>query len=318
MAVQTPHITAGSREHVVQFYDRVSDLARSIGAYLTEAIRAGEASIVIATPAHRAAFRTELAAAGFDLAELDRDGTIAWLDAGTTLSRFMRAGRIDPEAFQAVVGEIVRDVSRSARRRRSRRRTSQVPIRAYGEMVALLWDAGDVLGAIALEKLWNELGRELRFSLWCAYHGHSLAVHEHADALHEVCHLHTCVIDEATARFAAEADSALAARRFVSSVLARRPYEGRVRAADAKLVVSELATNAVVHAGTPFTVSVRCNGPTARISIRDWSTAQPVVRNGALHALSGRGLHLVAALAVDWGIDADPDGKTVWAELPLS
>jgi len=62
-------------------------------------------------------------------------------------------------------------------------------VRAYGEMVALLWDAGDVLGAIELEKLWNELARDLNFSLWCAHHGHSLAVHEHADELHEVWRL---------------------------------------------------------------------------------------------------------------------------------
>ena len=104
--------------------------------------------------------------------------------------------------------------------------TVQTPERATGagEHVVQFYDR-DLLGAIELEKLWNVLARELRFSLWCAYHGHSLAVHEHADQLHEVCHLHTCVIDEATAQFAAGADEPLAARRFVSSVLARlRPW----------------------------------------------------------------------------------------------
>ena len=291
---------------MVQFYDRESDLARAIGAYLTEGVQVGDASIVIAKPAHRAAFQAELVAVGLDPDQLGRDGTIAWLDAAEVLSQFVFDGRVDPEAFEDVVGGLVRDVARSGR-----------PIRAYGEMVALLWDAGDVLGAIELERLWNGLASDLRFSLWCAYHGHSLAVHEHADELHEVCHLHTSVIDGATARFAAGADSPLAARRFVSSVLARRPYEGRVDAADAKLVISELATNAVVHANTPFTVSVSCNGSTARISVRDWSPTQPVMRNGSLNALSGRGLHLVATLGADWGIDADLDGKTVWAELPL-
>jgi hypothetical protein len=292
---------------VVQFYDRESELARAIGAYLTEAVQVGAVSIVIATPAHRAAFQAELAGVGLDPTELGRDGTIAWLDAAETLSGFMSEGRVDPEAFQAVVGECLRGVARSGR-----------PIRAYGEMVALLWDAGDVLGAIELERLWNGLASEVQFSLWCAYHGHSLAAHEHADELHEVCHLHTSVIDGATARFAAGADSPLAARRFVSSVLARRPYEGRVNVGDAKLVVSELATNAVVHAGTPFTVSVSYDGSTARISVRDWSATQPVVRSGALNALSGRGLHLVATIGADWGVDEDRDGKTVWVELPLA
>ena len=238
-----------------------------------------------------------------------------WLDAAETLARFMPDGRIDPDAFHYVVGGLVREASQSGRAKRSRSATGR--IRAYGEMVDLLWDAGDVLGAIELEKLWNELAREYDFSLWCAYHGHSLAVHDHADELDDVCHLHTRVIEEATARFAAGADAPLAARRFVSSVLTRRPYEDRVHLADARLVVSELASNAVLHAGTPFAVSLRYTGSAVRISVRDGSRTHPVLRNGGPASLSGRGLHLVAAMAETWGVDAGPDGKTVWAELAL-
>ena len=314
MKVQTPEIIAGTGEHVVQFYDHDSDLARAVGAYLAQALRTGDISIVLATPEHRAAFREELAAAGLAPGELD-SGAIVWLDAAATLARLMPDGRINPDAFHDVVGGLVREASQCGRAKRSRSGTGR--IRAYGEMVALLWDAGDVLGAIELEKLWNELAREFEFSLWCAYHGHSLAVHERADELHDVCHLHTCVIEEATARFAAGADAPLAARRFVSSVLTRRPYEDRVHLGDARLVVSELASNAVLHAGTPFAVSVRYTGSAVRISVRDWSPTQPVLRNGGPASLSGRGLHLVQAIAEAWGVDAGSDGKAVWAELPL-
>jgi anti-sigma regulatory factor (Ser/Thr protein kinase) len=315
MNVQTPEIVAGTGEHVVQFYDRESDLARAVGAYLAQALRAGDVSIVIATPAHRAAFREELAMAGLAPGEPESDA-IQWLDAAETMSRFMPDGRIDPDVFRNVVGGLVRAAGESGRARRRNNRASG-HVRAYGEMVALLWDAGDVLGAIELEKLWNELAQELEFSLWCAYHAHSLAVHEHADELHDVCRLHTGVIDEATARFAAVADAPLASRRFVSSVLTRRPYEDRVHLADARLVVSELASNAVLHASTPFAVSVRSTGSAVRISVRDESPTRPVMRNGGPASLSGRGLHLVAAMADDWGVDAGADGKTVWAELPL-
>lgn len=306
MNIQTPEIGTGMGEHVVQFYDQESELARAVGGYLTRALRAGDVSIVIATPAHQAAFREELAAAGHGFGAVDSDA-IVWMDAAATLARFMPDGRIDPDAFRAVVGGLVREVSRGGRE-----------VRAYGEMVALLWDAGDVLSAIELEKLWNELARELEFSLWCAYHSRSLAVHEHADELHDVCQLHTAVIDAATARFAAGADSPLAARRFISSVLTRWPYEGRVALADARLVVSELATNAVIHAGTPFAVSVRHTGSAVRISVRDWSPTPPVMRNGGPASLTGRGLRLVARVAEAWGVDDDPDGKITWAELPLS
>jgi anti-sigma regulatory factor (Ser/Thr protein kinase) len=314
MKVQTPEIIAGTGEHVVQFYDHDTDLARAVGAYLAQALRTGDVSIVLATPEHRAAFREELAAAGLAPGELD-SGAIVWLDAAATLVRFMPDGRIDPDAFHDVVGGLVREASECGRAKRSRSASGRV--RAYGEMVALMWDAGDVLGAIELEKLWNELAREFEFSLWCAYHGHSLAVHDHADELHDVCHLHTCVIEEATARFAAGAEAPLAARRFVSSVLTRRPYEDRVHLGDARLVVSELATNAVLHAGTPFSVSVRYTGSAVRIAVRDGSPTRPVLRNGGPASLSGRGLHLVQAIAEAWGVDSDPDGKAVWAELPL-
>jgi anti-sigma regulatory factor (Ser/Thr protein kinase) len=222
------------------------------------------------------------------------------------LDRFMSAGEIDPAAFRSVIGELVRRANERGRQ-----------VYAYGEMVALLWDAGNVLGAIELEKLWNELGREHDFSLWCGYHSHSLAVHEHADAVHEVCHLHTSVVDSATASFAAGIDAPLAARRFVSSVLGREPYRGRAPLADAQLVVSELATNAVIHAGSPFSVSISRDGASIRVSVRDWSATPPVVRHPEPTDPRGRGLRLVGALARHWGVEPCPDGKTVWAELVL-
>ena len=78
MKVPTPEIVAGTGGHVVQFYDRESDLARAVGAYLSQALRTGSVSIVIATPEHRAAFREELAAAGFAPGELIPARSFGW------------------------------------------------------------------------------------------------------------------------------------------------------------------------------------------------------------------------------------------------
>lgn len=299
MGAQAPEMIAGTGEHVVQFYDDDRDLARAVGSYLAQAVRSREVGIVIATREHRDAFRAELAGA-------EQARTLIWLDAAETLARIMPAGQLDPDHFQDVIGGLLGEASRTGRE-----------IKAYGEMVNLLWDNGDVLGAIELEKMWNSLAGELPFSLWCAYHGHSLGSHGHADDLHDVCHLHTSVMAEATARFAAGVDSPRAARRFVTGVLGRRPYLGLVAPDEAKLVVSELATNAVIHAGSPFSVTVARHGPAIRISVRDWNDAAPIVRNGGPLARSGRGLRLVEAIADDWGVERDPDGKTVWADLPL-
>jgi anti-sigma regulatory factor (Ser/Thr protein kinase) len=306
MAIQTRETMVGGGEHVVQFYDQDDELARAVGDYLSAAVTAGEIAIVIATEAHRRAFEAEMADAGVDTGRARREGSILWLDAAETLGRFVHEGQVDRRLFREVVGSLVRAAAQTGRE-----------IKAYGEMVALLWDAGDVLGAIELEKLWNGLAVELSFSLFCAYHIHSVAGEEHADALHEVCRLHTAVIDEAKARFRAGPDAPLAARRFVAGLLGRRPYGDRVDPNDAQLVVSELATNAVIHAGTPFSVTVRSDGSAVRISVQDWSSMQPVMRENNPVALSGRGLRLIAMVSRSWGVEYGPDGKTVWAELPL-
>ncbi len=307
MAMQTRENMMGGGEHVVQFYDQDGDLAPAVGDYLSAAVVGGEIAIVIATEPHRRAFEAEMADAGVDVAQARRDGSVIWLDAAETLSRFVRDGQVDPHGFRDVVGSVVRQAAETGRE-----------IKAYGEMVALLWDAGHVLGAIELEKLWNDLATELTFSLFCAYHVHSVAGEDHADALHEVCRLHTAVVDEARARFGTGPEAPFAARRFLVELLTRRAYGNRVDAHDAQLVLSELATNAVMHAGTPFSVAVRCDGSTVRISVQDRSSGQPIMRNGKPGALSGRGLRLISAVARAWGVEYRSDGKTVWAELPLA
>ena len=65
-------------------------------------------------------------------------------------------------------------------------------VRAFGEMVALLWHQGNVAGAIALESLWNDLAQQQRFSLLCAYPTTGLTAAELGD-VNEVCRLHSVV-----------------------------------------------------------------------------------------------------------------------------
>jgi KaiC/GvpD/RAD55 family RecA-like ATPase len=306
MSVQTRESMVGGGEHVVQFYDHDGDLARAVGDYLIRGVRDREVAIVIASEAHRREFEAVMAAAGIDMDRARRDGSVIWRDARETVDQFTHDGQVDADGFRRVVGSLLRQVAARGCR-----------VRAYGEMVALLWNDGDVLAAIELEKHWNALARELHFSLWCAYHTQSVAGEEHADALHEVCQLHSAVVDDARARFRAGPDAPLAARRFVAGLLGCRPFADRVSPDAVQLVVSELATNAVLHAGTPFSVSVSSDGLVMRISVSDWSTQRPVMRDGSPTALSGRGLRLVAAVSSRWGVEKDPDGKTVWAELPL-
>jgi anti-sigma regulatory factor (Ser/Thr protein kinase) len=79
--------------------------------------------------------------------------------------------------------------------------------------------------------------------------------------------------------------------------------------------VTELATNAVIHAHSPFSIVVRADHSRVRISVSDTSAGRPAQRDEGPMATSGHGLRLVAALSVDWGVEVTADGKTVWAEL---
>jgi anti-sigma regulatory factor (Ser/Thr protein kinase) len=86
-----------------------------------------------------------------------------------------------------------------------------------------------------------------------------------------------------------------------------------------ELVVSELATNAVLHAETPFTVSLHAFEDTLLLEVEDGAWTGPCQAVFAEpDAVSGRGLSIVTLLSRDWGVDAHPGGgKSVWVEFGL-
>ena len=85
------------------------------------------------------------------------------------------------------------------------------------------------------------------------------------------------------------------------------------------MVVSELATNAIRHADSPFRVTVtrveHGSGRLVRLSVEDLSVGRPALNEAETEQLGGRGVHLVAQLAARWGVDGHAAGKTVWAEF---
>lgn len=320
MAVQTRDLAVERGEHVVQFYEHDSELVGAVVPYLTAAAEACGVAIVIATEAHRRAFEAELEAEGLDLAQASAGGRFFSLDAAGTMAAFMADGQIDHGAFHEVIGGLVRTASESGG-----------PVRAYGEMVTLLWDAGNVLAAIELERLWNDLARELPFSLFCSYPTASVSGSEHAEALHQVCHLHSSVLypsaegiqgavdgsseTEVTADFPAERDSPGRARRLVIGKLRRWGHDDTL-VEDAVLVVSELATNAVVHADSPFSITVRVKDSVLHVAVQDAAPLAATARENGLIPRTGHGLGLIELLSTHWGVEDTHDGKVVWAELP--
>ncbi len=89
---------------------------------------------------------------------------------------------------------------------------------------------------------------------------------------------------------------------------------------DVRLVVSELATNAVRHARTPFTVVLERSPDGVTLRVHDGSSRSPNPAPRDSHASSGRGLTLVDAYASAWGVegDASGDGKQIWASFDLA
>jgi hypothetical protein len=114
-------------------------------------------------------------------------------------------------------------------------------------------------------------------------------------------------------RFPPTPSSVAAVRRIVTAQLDHMEPACR----DAVVYIgSELASNVVRHAGTPYVVELH-TGEMVRIEVTDWALGVPVLRAVTLDAVSGRGLQIVSRLATDWGVDWLDGGKVVWAEVPL-
>lgn len=115
------------------------------------------------------------------------------------------------------------------------------------------------------------------------------------------------------ASFPAAPESPGCARRLLADALRLGGCE-RAFVDTATLVLSELASNAVRHAGSPFSIAATIEGCTLRLAVED--RGSPSART-TMVARPTHGLGVVDALASSWGVKAAPRGKLVWAELPL-
>jgi anti-sigma regulatory factor (Ser/Thr protein kinase) len=301
----------------VTFYEHDSELADVLARFVTEGLALGEQVIVVATAAHRAALDATLRELGIDPAEQRAADHLMTLDARATLDAFLVDGVLDADQFATVVAGMITEALKDGTR-----------VRAYGEMVALLWELGDVSGALELEEMWNALQEDHEFELLCAYPTSALGDARLGD-VSEVCALHSQVLPPsgyASGAPAADAtiaeysqvflpvpEAVAAVRRFVTEVLTH--WREHDLMSDAALVASELATNAILHASSPFRVSVDRSVGVICIAIQD-STSDPAEQQDATHHDgSGRGMIIVEALSRRWGSDSLPTGKVVWAEL---
>lgn len=169
-------------EHLVQIYQDEGVFLDSLEGFIAGGIRAGDGVVVIATPLHLASLNERLVARNIDIATAIKNDQYLAMDAEETLSKFMVMGWPDEDFFRAFVTNILQRAKGNNRR-----------VRAFGEMVALLWARGNTGATVQLEHLWHRLCQELSFSLFCAYP--KIGFTRNASAsIKEICDAHSRVL----------------------------------------------------------------------------------------------------------------------------
>ncbi len=174
------HAPSAAGYHGVQFYENDATLCDTVGAYVGSGLGGGEKVVVIATETHRQGIAARLSRNAIDVELACRSGRLVLLDARETLARFMDGAMPDGERFREVIGGTLGN--------------ADTRIRAYGEMVDVLWGEGNVGAALYLEELWNGLAKEYPFSLLCSYVVSSSAVEGQHQGLDEVRRVHNHVL----------------------------------------------------------------------------------------------------------------------------
>lgn len=216
--------------HFVQFYETDPFLLDSLSAFIRAGLGMGDVCIVLATEEHRTLLEQRLQASALDLAAATTEGAYLALDASEMLSKFMVDGLPEPRRFAEVMGGLITRAAKEQRR-----------IRIFGEMVALLWAAGNHAGAVRLEALWNELPAITPpFSLFCAYAMPEFAGEGYEALFATICRQHSHVLpDESYAALNSPEERLRAitllqqkARSLQAEIAERKAVEERLRVSE--------------------------------------------------------------------------------------
>src|SRR5688572_13807128 len=180
--------------HAVQFYENDHSLFTTVAGFLSQGLIEEHPAVIIATAAHTGAILEQLSGRMIDVDKARGLGELVVLDAHQTLASFMVGDRPDAARFEASIGRVVSDLLKG--------RSNRTLVRAYGEMVDVLWKEGREDAAIQLELLWNGLAGRYGFALLCGYAMGNFF--KQTDRLEEICRHHTHVVPapdvDATAR----------------------------------------------------------------------------------------------------------------------
>lgn len=237
--LQSPYsLEACSREHEsctnhrVQFYREDRVFVRSAAEFLADSLFRGGIALAFATRKHTDEIRQQLTSFGIPHQQLAEKCRM--FDAHEALASFTYGTGLDAARFGFVVDSALREAGAA---------TPEVPVAAFGEMVAVLWAEGKRDAAVQLEHLWNEYLRTHEVPLLCGY---PLAYFSQADdwaLFSQICSAHSAVIpaedfvstagDDELGRAIAELQQK--AEALMVAVEARKLAEERLRTTQAEM-----------------------------------------------------------------------------------
>ena len=173
--------------HSVHFYDEHSALIERLRGVVASGLQIGNSILIVATASHRQQLVKELEKLGVDVRTHAREGRFSMYDAKETLDSFMVDGLPDRDLFMASVGNLLTEAKKAAR-------SKEQGLTVFGEMVAVLWEAGNKAGALQLEALWNDVMNDRAFHLHCAYPRWSFTNDQDQLGMADICHAHSHVL----------------------------------------------------------------------------------------------------------------------------
>ena len=171
-------------DHMCQIYGSNATFMDALEGYVGSGLRAGESVVVIARARHLHELEQRLRAAWIDLDRARWEDRFIALLAEETLDKFMVKGWPDEARFrETVTGLIARARGKDNR-----------PVRAFGEMVSVLWNQGRAGATVHLENLWSQIQEEFRFPIFCAYPRDGFEPKTTEASVRTICELHSRVI----------------------------------------------------------------------------------------------------------------------------
>lgn len=178
--------TVDLHDHLVAFYEHEDFLTTLVVNFLEPVLSGDTNGLVLATRAHTRTFIADLADQHPDLTAALETERLVFRDARVVRDQLRKAGLSTIDNFSAVLGDDIEQLAGTGE-----------PLRICGEVVALMWEDGDLTGALALEDTWNRFATMHAFDLLCAYPMRSFARPESVRAFLHVCQRHTAVTNEA-------------------------------------------------------------------------------------------------------------------------